>query len=643
MRSSAVLALAVLVSAAPSAFAAPAAAPHKARASTSTPPPASSSTGPAAPPVDESGAISLSSLGHLASIGISGLGILGTLFGGSANNNHQRRELLEFLARAEVDESGALSLKSAAGIAGIGSAVVDVIHNLFSGSNNSQRRELIDILSRAETDESAALSLGTIGTIAGFAAPLINGIVNHFKNNGTPQQRRDALTLEHLMARADPDDSGALSLGSAAGIAGIGSAVIDVLHNLFGGSSFSQRRELLEALKRADADESGALSLGTAGTIAGFLAPVINGAINHFRGGDSQRREIAELFARADVDESGALSLKSAAGIAGIGSAVVDVIHNLFSGNSNQRRELMDVLARADVDESGAISVGTIGTIAGFAAPLINGIVDHFKNNGSAQQRRDALELEDIMARATDDSGAISLSSVAGIAGIGSALADVLHNILGGNGSSRRRELMEALARADTDESGALSLGTAGTIAGFLAPVINGIVNHFRGSDSGAQRRDVMSVEDILARAATDLATDDESGAISFSTLKNAGSLLFSGLGIASGLGGLFGGADSQSQRRELMELLARADEDESGAISFSTLKNLGSLIFSGLGIASGVGGLVGGGDSQNQRRELMELLAREDESGALSLESAASIGSIASSVIGALSTLFGQ
>ena len=67
------------------------------------------------------------------------LGILGGLesfFGGSGQQ--QRRELDDLLARAEIDESGALSFKlpsleNTANIASIGSSVVSVLHNIFGG------------------------------------------------------------------------------------------------------------------------------------------------------------------------------------------------------------------------------------------------------------------------------------------------------------------------------------------------------------------------------------------------------------------------------------------------------------------------------------------------------------------------------
>lgn len=82
----------------------------------------------------------------------------------------------------------------------------------------------------ATPDDSDAISLGTIGTIFSLGAPVVGGIIDHFKNNG--QQRRE---LMDLLARAEVDESGALKLGDAANIASIGSSVVSVFHNLFGG------------------------------------------------------------------------------------------------------------------------------------------------------------------------------------------------------------------------------------------------------------------------------------------------------------------------------------------------------------------------------------------------------------------------
>ena len=107
-------------------------------------------------------------------------------------------------------------------------------------SNSKQSRELHEFLARAEIDESGALkfpSIGTLGTVFGLAGPVIGGIIDHFKNNGSQQQRRDALAFDELLARAEVDESGAFklpSLESAAGVAGILSSAVNIVHNLFG-------------------------------------------------------------------------------------------------------------------------------------------------------------------------------------------------------------------------------------------------------------------------------------------------------------------------------------------------------------------------------------------------------------------------
>lgn len=189
--------------------------------------------------------------------------------------------------------------------------------------------------SSAPVDESGALSLGTIGTIFSLGAPIISGIIDHFKN-GDQQQRRQAEELESLFARADVDESGALklpSLGTIGTIFGLGAPVISgIIDHFENNGQQQQARELEKLLARADTDESDALSLGTIGTIFSLGAPIVSGIIDHFKGNDNQSREFMELLARAEVDESGALKLGDAASIASIGSSLVSAFHNLFGG-----------------------------------------------------------------------------------------------------------------------------------------------------------------------------------------------------------------------------------------------------------------------------------------------------------------------
>ena len=104
--------------------------------------------------VDESGALKIPALGDIASvasIGNSVLGVFDKLFGG---NDNQRRELVELLSRAEVDESGALKLPSfgtLGNIASIGLTRPRILAPLFGGSsdnNQQQRRDFTDLLVR---------------------------------------------------------------------------------------------------------------------------------------------------------------------------------------------------------------------------------------------------------------------------------------------------------------------------------------------------------------------------------------------------------------------------------------------------------------------------------------------------------------
>ena len=53
------------------------------------------------------------------------------------------------------------------------------------------------------------------------------------------------------------------------------------------------------------------------------------------------------------------------------------------SGNQQQRRDALELealLARDGTDESGALKLGTIASIGSFVAPLIGGIINHFTN-----------------------------------------------------------------------------------------------------------------------------------------------------------------------------------------------------------------------------------------------------------------------
>ena len=54
-----------------------------------------------------------------------------------------------------------------------------------------------------------------------------------------------------------------------------------------------------------------------------------------------------------------------------------------FSGDQKQRRDALELealLARDDADESGAIKLSTVASIGSFVAPVIGGIISHFTN-----------------------------------------------------------------------------------------------------------------------------------------------------------------------------------------------------------------------------------------------------------------------
>lgn len=128
---------------------------------------------------------------------------------------------------------------------------------------------------------------------------------------------------------------------------------------------------------------------------------------------------------------------------------------------------------------------------------------------------------------------------------------------------------------ATTAESAALSLGTIGTIFSLAAPVISGIIEQLKSSGSQQQRRDASELEELFARAT---AQADQSGALklpSLKTLGNIASLGLSGLGI---LGSLLPSEDNSQQQRDFIELLSRAEVDESGAFSLGDAADIASI-----------------------------------------------------------------
>lgn len=158
----------------------------------------------------------------------------------------------------------------------------------------------------------------------------------------------------------------------------------------------------------------------------------------------------------------------------------------------------------------------------------------------------------------------------------------------------------ELLARADADPSGALSLDLVKDVVDIGGKVISGI-------DGIKNLFSYVSLTSTLH--IVDLETNDEV-------------LLYSG-----------------NQQRDFEELLARElTTDESGAIDFKSIINIGSSIIQGLG------SFLGGNDNNNKRelmddlvaREVHDLLVREDESGALN------IGGLVKTGLSIFSSLFG-
>ena len=216
----------------------------------------------------------------------------------------------------------------------IGSDIFSGVSSLFSGSNdNNQRRELIELLARqaAGDPNSEALNLGSIVKVGG---DIINGLSDIFGGSSSDQnqnQRRELFELIARQAAQDPN-SEALNLGS---IVKIGGDIINGVEGLFGGSNDNnnQRREFIELLARQAAEDpsSEALNLGSIVKVGG---DIISGLSDIFGGSSSdqnqnQRRELLELIARQATQDpsSEALNLGS---IFKIGSGIVSGVESLF-------------------------------------------------------------------------------------------------------------------------------------------------------------------------------------------------------------------------------------------------------------------------------------------------------------------------
>ncbi|KAI0093433.1 hypothetical protein BDY19DRAFT_903175 [Irpex rosettiformis] len=567
--------------------------------------------------VDESGALKFPSLSSIAGVASIGSALAG-LFGG---NNNQQREFMELLARQEVDESGALklpSLSSIAGVASIGSALAGLAGSLFGGNNN-QQREFIELLSRQEVDESGALKFPSLSSIAGAASigSALAGLAGSLFGGNTNQQRE----FMELLARQDVDASEALklpSLGTLGSIASIGLSGLGILGSLFPGSNNQQQRELLELFARQEVDESGAVKLPSLGSVANIasigssLTSIVNGIISDVKGNQAR-----ELILRQEVDESGAVklpSLENVANIASIGSSLTNIVNGIvshFTNNKRAQEEFLELLAREDLGESGALDLNSI-------LSKISGIIGGILRRSDDPQARELVEL--IARQDVDESGALkipSLSSIAGVASIGSALAGLAGSLFGGN-NNQQREFMELLARQEVDESGALKFPSLSSIAGVasIGSALAGLAGSLFGGNSNQQREfmELLARQDVDASEALKLP--------SLGTLGSIASIGLSGLGI---LGSLFPGSNNQ-QQRELLELFARQEVDESGAVKLPSLENVANIASIGSSLSNIVNGII----SDVKGRELLER-QDVDASEALKLPSLGTLGSIAS------------
>lgn len=237
------------------------------------------------------------------------------------------------------------------------------------------------------------------------------------------------------------------------------------------------------------------------------------------------------------------------------------------------------------------------------------------------------------------DSGALNLSTIGKAVNIGNDVIsgfNTVKNFFEGN-NQNKREFEELLARAAADDaSGAIDFKSILNIGGDILKGINGISGLFSGgSDDQQQQQQRRELVELLARAAQ----DDASGAIDFKSIFNIGGDIIKGI---NGISSLFSsGSDQQQQqqRRELEELFARAaTDDASGALNLGVVKDavsIGNDVITGI---QNIKSLFTG----SRRAEFEELLARElptDESGAINFGSIVKIGS---SIIQGISGLFG-
>lgn len=129
----------------------------------------------------ESEAVRLNTIATIAGIGSNVVNIWHTLF--PPKPKRSELSFVDILARADPSDpdSEAIRLSTVSNIASIGSSLVNVFHGLFGGNKPQQKRELIEFLARAETtDESDAIKLSTLGNIASIGGSVISAVHNLF-------------------------------------------------------------------------------------------------------------------------------------------------------------------------------------------------------------------------------------------------------------------------------------------------------------------------------------------------------------------------------------------------------------------------------------------------------------------------------
>lgn len=337
-----------------------------------------------------------------------------------------------------------------------------------------------------------------------------------------------------------------------------------------------QREELVELLARAevDADESGASLFSTAFKVLS----------NFFRKRDLDARdadELLELFARADEDESGASLLSTAFRVLGHFFRKRDL-------DAREADELLELFARADSDESGAANIFTKALQKAFRQ------IVHLASRDSEDEESGSLlaTLKPLISAPINRFPPLNTLPKFTISQSGPHI--FLENL--GPETVHARDF-------DSD-SGALNL------LNFIdhGPISFKPANHLPVLNtfpiSGIHTRELL---DLLARADID---GDSSEALSFSTLKNIGKIA---LNLGSFVGNLIPSHSAPPpppppaqtgtapvQQRDLLELLTRANDDESGASIISTIKGIFNdaeklkKVVTATGIASDAASIIG-------------------------------------------------